>query len=96
MGVDKVGIGTDRGTYPQEIRSIIEREKLAALAAQEVTEVGWRDGDFLIPEPTIVGYQDWRNLPTLTEVMLQRGFSEDEVRGVLGLNFVRVFRDAVN
>jgi len=95
MGVDKVGIGTDRGTYPREIRDVIEREKAAALAGQGVTEVGWRAGDFLIPEPEVAGYRDWRDLPKLTEAMLRRGFSEDEVRGILGLNFVRVFRDAV-
>ena len=96
MGIDNVGIGTDRGTYPQEIRDVIEREKAAALAVQGVTEVGWRDGDFLIPEPSVAGYRDWRDLPKLTDAMLQRGFSEEEVRGVLGLNFVRVFRDAVS
>lgn len=35
------------------------------------------------------------DLPKLTEVMVRRGFSEDDVRKVLGGNFLRVFRDVL-
>jgi len=95
LGIENVGIGTDRGTYPPLIREVIEREKSATLQEKGVTEVGWRLGDFLIPEPSVEGYRDWRDLPRLTEAMLRRGLTEREVAGVLGLNFVRIFRDAV-
>jgi microsomal dipeptidase-like Zn-dependent dipeptidase len=63
------------------------------LTTQGVTEGGWGDDDFSIPEPPIAGYRDWRVLPKLTEAMVRRGSSEDGVRGILELNFVRVFRD---
>lgn len=43
----------------------------------------------LVPEGTEGSSRD---LPLLTEALLVRGFSEDDVRKVLGENFLRVFR----
>jgi membrane dipeptidase len=41
-----------------------------------------------------IGLEDASGLPNLTQRLLQRGFSEQEVRGILGENWLRVF-DAV-
>ena len=35
---------------------------------------------------------DW---PNITAKLAERGFNEDELRKLLGLNFLRVFRDVV-
>ena len=43
-----------------------------------------------IPDPPI-GLEDVSKLPKITEELLRRGHSEDEVRGVLGENFLRFF-----
>jgi membrane dipeptidase len=33
-----------------------------------------------------------RHLPLVTEILQRRGFSDQQIRGILGLNFLRVFR----
>jgi len=39
------------------------------------------------------GMRDVRDLPVLTQLMLERDYSEEEIRKVLGLNFLRVYRE---
>jgi membrane dipeptidase len=46
-----------------------------------------------IPDPP-VGLEDVSKLPRLTEELLRRGHSEEEVRGVLGENFLRFWERA--
>lgn len=48
------------------------------------------DFDGLIHLP--LGMRDVRDLPVLTQLMLNRGYSEEEVRKVLGLNFLRIYK----
>lgn len=48
------------------------------------------DGIHLTP----IGLDDVTGLPRLTELLVRRGFSEAEIRGILGANFMRVFRAA--
>ena len=43
----------------------------------------------------IVGFNDFRDWPNLTVKLAERGFNEDELRKLLGLNYLRVFRDVV-
>ena len=38
------------------------------------------------------GYRGMQDLPRLTDALLGRGYSEDDVQKVLGGNFMRVFR----
>jgi len=38
------------------------------------------------------GLEDVSRLPRLTELLVRRGFNDDEIRGILGANFLRVFR----
>ncbi len=41
----------------------------------------------------LFGLEDVRRLPALTEGLLQRGYGEDEVKKILGENFLRLLRD---
>jgi membrane dipeptidase len=44
---------------------------------------------------TVTGLEDVSRLPVLTASLLERGFTEDEVRMVLGGNFMRVFANSL-
>src|SRR6185436_3611792 len=43
---------------------------------------------------TIEGLEDVSKYPDLTAELLKRGYKDDEVRKILGLNVLRVFRQA--
>ncbi len=45
--------------------------------------------------PAPAGLEDVTHLPGITAGLVQRGYSEEDVRKVLGLNWLRVFRQAV-
>ncbi|HTY37655.1 MAG TPA: membrane dipeptidase [Bacteroidota bacterium] len=48
--------------------------------------------DFDGIETTPVGLEDVSKFPAITEALLQRGYSKQDVRKILGENFMRVFR----
>ena len=48
--------------------------------------------DFDGIEVTPTGLEDVTRFPAITEALLQRGYSRDDVRKILGENFMRVFR----
>jgi membrane dipeptidase len=48
--------------------------------------------DFDGIEVTPTGLEDVTKFPAITEGLLQRGYSREDVRKILGLNFLRVFR----
>ena len=40
----------------------------------------------------VSGFEDWSEYPQVTEGLLKRGFSDSDVRQIIGGNFLRVFR----
>lgn len=48
------------------------------------------DLDGLVPTPN--GFKDVADFPKLTQLLLDRGLSRKEIEGILGENFLRVFR----
>ena len=52
------------------------------------------DWDGLIATPA--GMRGAEDLPALTQIYLQRGYSPEEVTGILGGNFMRAFKDATD
>jgi membrane dipeptidase len=90
VGIDHVGLGIDyyEGQHPVE-------DDVTAMARyeQRVSEGSWRPSEY--PPPPYkypAGIETPRTLPRLTEGLVDRGFAEDEIRKVLGLNWMRVYR----
>ena len=52
------------------------------------------DWDGFISTP--LGMRDASDLPKLTELFIKRGYSEDEIRGILGLNFMKMWEDVLS
>lgn len=40
---------------------------------------------------SLIGFDDYRDFPNITRGLVARGFSDDDIRGILGENFLRVF-----
>ena len=113
MGIDQVGVGTDKAGPGPGTESLIEypdelgRYTNSFLYREAGTEsyLRSRPGDFnwtgfrkehrLSPEHHVVGYDGFDDWPSLTVKLAERGFSEDELRKLLGLNYLRVFREVV-
>lgn len=92
VGVDAVGIGTDiGGIYDNPPDRPWTFEKFFAPG---FPWHGFRP-EHRLPVRTTVGYRNFVDWPNLTAHLASRGFNEDELRRVLGLNFLRFFRDVV-
>ena len=96
-GIDHVGIGTDKAGPGPGTESMIPYP--ADMAKRRPNSFNW-DGfrteeHRLTADYHLNGFEDFRDWPNLTVCLAQRGFTETELRKLLGLNFLRVFRDVV-
>jgi membrane dipeptidase len=96
-GIDHVGIGTDKaGPGPGTESMIAYPPDMPKRRPNAFNWDGFRDVEHrLTPDHHLNGFEDFRDWPNLTVCLAQRGFDEAELRKVLGLNFLRVFRDVV-
>lgn len=92
VGIDSVGIGTDLGevnTIPAE-RANFETHYPSG---------GFPWHGFKVEHRSYVtrmhGYQNIKDWPNLTVHLAKRGFNEDEIRKIIGLNFLRYFGEVV-
>lgn len=94
VGIDHVGLGVDSivtpGAYPH--RDILGFSKLAreqgdSSFAYQSAAAG-RDLFGKFPE----GLESLANIPNIVDKLMQRGFSETELRKLLGENWIRVFK----
>lgn len=90
VGIDHVGLGIDyyQGQYPVEddAKAMARYEALVAAGL-------WRPSEY--PPPPYKypkGLETPQSLVRLTERLVEREFAEDEIRKVLGLNWMRVYR----
>ena len=51
-------------------------------------------GDFDGIDSVVEGLEDVSKYPALTEELLRRGYSDEDIRKILGLNILRVMRKA--
>jgi len=89
VGIEHTGIGIDYylGQHPVE-------DDVAAMARydQRITQGTWRREEY--PPPPYrypMGIETPRTLPALTARLIERGFGADDVRAILGLNWLRVY-----
>ncbi len=91
MGVDKVGVGTDwPGMVPKlAIIKIIEWIAGAGLEKKDV--------DRMLPgiDKEYQGFKDRREWPNVTRGLVSRGYKDDEIKGIIGGNFLRIFKEVV-
>ena len=84
VGYQHVAIGTD---WPLQAPDDILIETLGAAA----TALGFRKEDRLELTQRLLGFDDCRDLPNITRGLVKRGYRDDEIRGMLGENVMRVF-----
>jgi membrane dipeptidase len=57
------------------------------------TALGFRKEDALDLTRRLVGFEDCRDLPNITRGLVKRGYGDEEIRGILGENAMRVFEN---
>ena len=110
MGIDHVGIGSDKcgpgpGTesnfeYPPELgpydTSYLYQEDPDPRATPGgFAWSGFRAEHRLSDTHRIEDFDKFTDWPAITVKLAERGFGEDELRKILGLNYLRVFREVV-
>lgn len=83
IGWQHVAIGTD---WPLQAPDDV---LLATLGAQAQT-IGFRAQDLELTR-RLVGFDDCRDLPNITRGLVRRGYSDEQIQGILGENALRVF-----
>jgi membrane dipeptidase len=86
VGWRHVAIGTD---WP--IQAPDELLRLTLSPANRA--LGFRDADHLDVTQRLVGLDDCRDLPNITRGLVKRGYGDEEIRGILGENALRVFAE---
>ncbi len=90
FGVDHVAIGTDVAYTSQNYR---KESGKAAVAGFRKRRKGFRSlwpKDDFVTSAEMAGSVAWTNWPLFTVGMVQRGYSDDEIRKILGGNVMRV------
>jgi membrane dipeptidase len=87
VGADHVGIGTDWAPpVPKQLQKLL---------TAGVEQIGFRKEHRVDWGATIAELQDYADWPNITRALVDAGYSDDEIRGFLGANFLRLFRDVV-
>jgi len=84
VGAEHVAIGTD---WPLQAPD----ELLLAVLGGGGQRLGFRKKDGLALTKRLAGFDDCRDLPNITRGLVKRGYDDDEIKGILGENALRVF-----
>ena len=110
MGIDHVGIGSDKcgpgpGTetmfeFPPELGPfstsfLFDADADARAKPGGFDWLGFRPEHRLSDRHRMPDFDQPTDWPNITAKLAERGFNEDELRKLLGLNFLRVFKDVV-
>jgi membrane dipeptidase len=83
IGWEHVGIGTD---WPLQG----SKEAVSHLDSGGA-EVGFRPEHNLDSRTNLIGFDDYRDFINFTRGLVKRGYSDEQIEGILGGNFLRVF-----
>jgi membrane dipeptidase len=89
VGWQHVSLGTD---WPLQVTKDALTKTLGAYWA----ELGFRPGDRMeeaAAKARTIGFEDYRDMPNITRGMVARGFSDEQISGILGENALRVFAE---
>jgi membrane dipeptidase len=86
VGWRHVAIGTD---WPLQA----PQETLLATFGRVTQAVGFRPQDRLNLTQPLEGFANARDLPNFTRGLVKRGYGDEQIRGILGENALRVFRE---
>lgn len=84
VGWQHVGIGTD---FPLQL----PLDVIEAAVAPRLAELGFRSEHNVDSTTWLVGYADGRDAVNITRGLVKRGYGDEQIRGILGENFLRVF-----
>lgn len=84
VGWRHVSLGTD---WPLQLTDDLHQKMIMA----EAVEIGFRPEDRVDASDRLLGFRDYRDLPNVTRGLVKRGYSDEQVRGILGENALRVF-----
>jgi membrane dipeptidase len=87
VGIDHVGVGTDWAP-PVPLQ-------LQAMLTAEVQRIGFRPEHRVDWAATVKGLDRWEHWPNITAALVDHGYTDDEISGVVGGNFLRVFGEVV-
>jgi membrane dipeptidase len=82
VGWDHVGFGTD---WPMQLPKWLAEVVLKPL----LLNAGFREEH--IGLGNLVGFDDYRDFPNFTRGLVKRGFADQQIKGILGENFLKVF-----
>lgn len=86
VGWKHVAIGTD---WPMQAPDEVLKRTLGA----EAKKLGFREEDGLDVSNRLIGFDDCRDFPNITRGLVRRGYSDEQIQGILGENALRVFSE---
>lgn len=95
FGVDYVAIGTDVAYNSRNGTAERKKAAVAGLGRRRREEFRslWPKDDF-VTTPQMADSVAWTNWPLFTVGLVQRGYSDDEIRKIIGGNVLRVMRES--
>jgi membrane dipeptidase len=88
-GIDHVGLSIDY--FVGQHHTMPEAEAMA-LYQRLISEGVWHEADYPPPPHKYpMGIETPRSLPNLTKALLERGYSDDDTRKILGMNWVSLY-----
>jgi len=86
VGWQHVSLGTD---WPNQVPDDVQAKVLGGIQG----EIGFRPEDRYDVTDRVIGFDDYRDLPNITRGLVKRGYSDEQVQGILGENALRVFAE---
>jgi membrane dipeptidase len=61
------------------------------MLARHAMDIGFREEHGVLTPKNLIGFDDYRDFPNITRGLVARGYSDEDISGILGGNFLRVF-----